>query len=111
MGSHYARCTAGCSRKKIWPPAASGRPWPPTAASGGVYKGEVYGGVHGGCVGCFGQKKILAARIDTGTSTTKTSFLLGDWAALPGVVDGDFGPRKWPSIEEMEKFDEMNKIF
>ncbi len=45
------------------------------------------------------------------TSTTKTSFLLGDWAALLGVVDGDFGPRKWPSVGEMAKFDKMNKIF
>ena len=50
-------------------------------------------------------------RIDTSTSTTKTSFLLGDWAALLGVVDGDFGPRKWPSIGGIAKFDEMNKIF
>ena len=50
-------------------------------------------------------------RIDMSTSTTKTSFLLGDWAALLGVVDGDFGPRKWPSVGQLAKFHIMNKIF
>ena len=58
------------------------------------------------------QKPVtFRARIDMSTSTTKTSFLLGNWAALLGVVDGDFGPRKWPSIGGIAKFDEMNKIF
>ena len=45
------------------------------------------------------------------TSTTKTSFLLGDWAALLGVVDGDFGPRKWPSMGVIAKFGKMNNFF
>ena len=51
--------------------------------------------------------EIVGPRIDMSTSTTKTSFLLGNWAALLGVVDGNFGPRKWPSVEEMEKFDKI----
>ena len=50
-------------------------------------------------------------RIDTSTSTTKTSFLLGDWAALLGVVGGVFGPRKWPSIGSSPNFHKMDKIF
>ena len=60
---------------------------------------------------CVDTRRTHKQRIDTSTSTTKTSFLLGDWAALLGVVDGDFGPRKWPSVGEMAKFDKMNKIF
>ena len=53
---------------------------------------------------------VNTSYIDTSTSTTKTSFLLGDWAALLGVVGGVFGPKKWPSIRQLAKFDKMNKI-